>query len=289
MKKVLNALLLVVLTFALTLPCVAFAQDIDVEVPVLKSVEFNHAQLVGEFSPSQFDYEIMLDESGETPTLKSYSVTDGANMIFTDSFSSNAKGINIEVKMNNVSSNYFFAYIYPDSVDVDKTNNYLKEINCELGEVYPKLNKKDTTYSLYIPSDMTEIKISAVAESVGAGCEVPGLIKLNAEQSPSVKVTVKAADGTVRVYTFNIKRLDKTCEQVEQEIQSEDFTSLVEGELFHQKPEFKIIIASVVGGIVLILIAVWALKRLAVKAVDEDEVEFFSYEEENADMEISAQ
>ena len=181
--------------------------------------------------------------------------------------------------MNNVSSNYFFTYVYPDSMLVDETDNYLKEISCELGEVYPKLNEKDTTYSLYIPSDMTELKISAVAQSVGASCEVPGLITLNAEQSPSVKVTVKAADGSVRVYTFNIKRLDKTCEQVEQEMQSEDFTSLVEGELFHQKPEFKIILASVIGGILIILVAVKLLKRLAVKVFDEDEVEFFSFDE----------
>lgn len=288
MRKVLNTLWLVILTLALTVPCVAFAQEVDVEVPVLKSVEFNNARLVGEFSPSQFDYEIELDESGETPTLKSYSVTDGANMIFTDSFSSNSKGINIEVKMNNVSSNYFFAYIYPDSIAVDETNNYLKEISCELGEVYPKLNEKETTYSLYIPSDMTELKISAVAQSVGASCEVPGIITLNAEQSPSVKVTVKAADGTVRVYTFNIKRLEKTCAQVEQEMQSEDFTSLVEGELFHQKPEFKIILVSVIVGIVIILIAVKMLKRFAVKVFDEDEVDFFSFDE-NINEDDSAQ
>ena len=279
MKKILSAFCLVMLTFALAFPCTAFAQEVDVEVPVLKSVEFNNAQLVGEFSASRFDYEIELDESGKTPTLKSYTATDGANVIFTDSVSSNAKGINIEVKMNNVSSNYFFTYVYPDSLLVDETDNYLKEISCELAEVYPKLNEKDTTYSLYIPFDMTELKISAVAQSVGASCEVPGLITLNAEQSPSVKVTVKAADGSVRVYTFNIKRLDKTCEQVEQEMQSEDFTSLVEGELFHQKPEFKIILASVIGGILIILVAVKLLKRLAVKVFDEDEVEFFSFDE----------
>lgn len=279
MKKILSAFCLVMLIFALTFPCTAFAQEVDVEVPVLKSVEFNNAQLVGEFSASRFDYEIELDESGKTPTLKSYTATDGANVIFTDSVSSNVKGINIEVKMNNVSSNYFFTYVYPDSLLVDETDNYLKEISCELAEVYPKLNEKDTTYSLYIPSDMTELKISAVAQSVGASCEVPGLITLNAEQSPSVKVTVKAADGSVRVYTFNIKRLDKTCEQVEQEMQSEDFTSLVDGELFHQKPEFKIILASVIGGIVIILVAVKLLKRLAVKVFDEDEVEFFSFDE----------
>ena len=279
MKKILSAFCLVMLTFALAFPCTAFAQEVDVEVPVLKSVEFNNAQLVGEFSASRFDYEIELDESGKTPTLKSYTATDGANVIFTDSVSSNAKGINIEVKMNNVSSNYFFTYVYPDSLLVDETDNYLKEISCELAEVYPKLNEKDTTYSLYIPFDMTELKISAVAQSVGASCEVPGLITLNAEQSPSVKVTVKAADGSVRVYTFNIKRLDKTCEQVEQEMQSEDFTSLVDGELFHQKPEFKIILASVIGGILIILVAVKLLKRLAVKVFDEDEVEFFSFDE----------
>lgn len=37
--------------------------------------------------------------------------------------------------------------------------------------------------------------------------------------------------------------------------------------------------ASVIGGILIILVAVKLLKRLAVKVFDEDEVEFFSFDE----------
>ncbi len=279
MKRLFNAVLIFIM---FVVPFTAFAGDNEkIEAPTLEYVEFNNASIVGEFSPSLFEYRIMLDESGKTPTLAKYSITQGANIIFTDSFSGTAKGINIEVKKNNVSSNYFFEYIYPDSLEVDRSNNYLKELGCELGEVYPALNQKDTSYSLYIPSDMTELKISAVAESVGAVCEVPGLIKLNSGQAPDIKVNVRAVDSSVRVYTFSIKRLDKTSQEILDELEDDDLFALVENEIFHKRPEFKIIVLSVVGGLLILAVFVSVLKRIAIRPNDDDEVDFFDYYEDD--------
>lgn len=278
MKKFSRVLWTVFVFTVFALPCSTFAQGVEVEAPVLKQVQFNNAEIMSDFSPSVFEYKIMLDDSGTTPTLKKYEITQGANIFFTDFVSDSEKGIKIEVNKDNISTNYFFAYVYPDSLDVERTNNYLKEFSCELGQVYPELNKNDTNYSLYIPSDLTQLSISAVAESVGAECEAPGLIKLNEEQSPSIKVSVRALDGNVRVYNFEIKRLEENSQQVLGEIKNGNLVRIIENDMFHKRPEFKIIIASALGGLALLVVLVMVIKRFAIKPCDEDEFDFFDYE-----------
>lgn len=278
MKKFSRVLWIVFVFTVFAFPGGAFAQDVEVEAPILKQVQFNNAELLSDFSPSVFEYKIMLDDSGTTPTLKKYEITQGANIFFTDNVSNSEKGIKIEVSKNNISTNYFFAYVYPDSLEVERTNNFLKEFSCELGQVYPELNKTDTTYSLYIPSDLTQLSISAVAESVGAECDAPGLIKLNEEQSPSIKVSVRAMDGNVRVYNFEVKRLEENSQQVLEEIKNDNLIRIIENDIFHKRPEFKIIIVSALCGLVLLVVLVMVIKRFAIKSCDEDEFDFFDYE-----------
>lgn len=272
-KSIYPALFLVI--FVLLFPLCVFASDGGVEVPVLKSVSFNNAQLEGDFSSEKFEYDILLDSSQKTPTLKSYDVTDGASLVFKQENGDGEKGISIEVKKDSIGSTYFFKYDYGKNEPEINSNNNLLALNCELGEVYPKINSHDTTYSLYVPDDMTAIKLEAVSEDANAVCNLAGTITLNTNQTPVIPVTVTASDGSVKEYSFTVKRLNKSSEQVRQEMQSEDFTSLVKGELFHQKPEFKIIIACTVIGIIIIISAVVFLKRLTVQTQDEDEVEFF--------------
>ena len=249
-KSIYPALFLAI--FVLLFPLCVFASDGGVEVPVLKSVSFNNAQLEGDFSSEKFEYDILLDSSQKTPTLKSYDVTDGASLVFKQENGDGEKGISIEVKKDSIGSTYFFKYDYGKNEPEINSNNNLLALNCALGEVYPKINSHDTTYSLYVPDDMTSIKLEAVSEDANAVCNLAGIITLNKNQTPVIPVTVTASDGSVKEYSFTVKRLNKSSEQVRQEMQSEDFTSLVKGELFHQKPEFKIIIACTVIGIIII-------------------------------------
>lgn len=55
-KSIYPALFLVI--FVLLFPLCVFASDGGVEVPVLKSVSFNNAQLEGDFSSEKFEYDI---------------------------------------------------------------------------------------------------------------------------------------------------------------------------------------------------------------------------------------
>lgn len=281
MKRVFYAAACLFAALIMLLPLCAFAADTGVEVPVLKSVEFNNAELEGDFSPESFEYKIMLDSSQKTPTLKSYEVTDNASLVFKQEQGDGKKGISIEVKKDSIGSTYFFEYDYGKNEPQVNSNNNLLALNCELGEVYPALNSHDTQYSLYIPNDMTLIKLEAVSEDVNAECNLPGTITLTAGQNPVIPVTVTASDGSVKEYSFSVKRLDKTSQQIKQEMQSEDFTSLVKGELFHQKPEFKIIIACTVAGLIIITAAVILLRRLTVKTRDTDELEFFDVQSDD--------
>lgn len=275
MKKLFCTASCLLIALIMLLPLSAFALQGGVEVPVLKSVSFNNAELEGEFSGERFDYKIRLDSSQKTPTLKSYEVTQGASLIFKQKSEDGKKGISIEVKKDSIGSTYFFEYDYSNDEPVVNSNNNLLALNCELGEVYPEINSRDTAYSLYIPDDMTQISLEAVSEDVNAVCSLPGIITLSAQQTPVIPVTVTASDGSVKEYTFTVKRLNKSSEQVKQEMQSDDFSSLVNGELFHQKPEFKIIVVCSVAGVLIIIVAVILLKRVTVKTKDDDETEFF--------------
>lgn len=278
MKKIAKLLFSVVLALVVVLPLSAYASDngANIETPTLKSISFDNAKIVGDFSPANYEYEIKLDDPNVTPTLKDYSIT-GANQIFVTKTVNEAgrqNGVNVEVKNDNVSVNYVFWYADDTALKVT-SNNYLKSFTCQLGEVYPKLNQKDTSYTLYVPSDLTELKLSAITEDVGAISVVPDSIKLNADQNPQIDVSVTASDGSRREYSFQVKRVNKTCDEVKAEMQAEGYTSFIKGELFHQKPEFRITVISVVAGIVLIILVWSVIKRIAIKVEDPNETEFF--------------
>lgn len=277
MKKMARFVLCFVLAFTVVLPFSAFAKDDTVvETPTLKSISFDNATIIGDFSSAVYEYEIKLDNPNVTPTLKDYDIS-GANQIFvtkTVNETGRQNGVNVEVKNDNVSVNYAFLYKNDPSLKVT-SNNYLKSFSCQLGEVYPSINKKDTSYTLYVPSDLTELKLSAITEDVGAISVVPDSIKLNADQNPQIDVSVTASDGSRREYSFQVKRVEKTCDEVKAEMQTEGYTSFIKGELFHQKPQFKIAVIGIPAGLVLIILVYAVLKRVLTKAEDTDEFEFF--------------
>ncbi len=283
MKKTIKALLCVVMMLAVVMPFTAFAGDKaeskTVKAPTLQSIEFNDAKIEGEFSPAKFYYKLIVNSDGETPTLKKYKVSKGSE-IFVTYNQEGMNGINVEVKNVTLSANYFFEYKYNDVSVKLNSNTNLKELNCELGCVYPTLNNEETSYQLYIPKDMTELKLTAVPEDLGAFCNVPKEFKMTTEQNPIIEASVVSSDGTLKSYKFEVKRLGLTSKELKKELKNNSYEDIIKNEVFHKSPQFKVMLLGIFGGIIILAIAVLILKRVAVKAQDDDETEFFDYSDE---------
>lgn len=285
MKKSVKFIVCAMLLLALAMPFGVFAKDSEqsktVDAPTLQSIEFNDAEIDGEFVPTEFYYKINVSSSGETPTLKSYKVSKGSEIFVTYNQTEGMNGINVEVKNDTRSTIYSFEYSYGNTDLKINSNNNLKELDCKLGYVYPALNNEDTSYQLYIPSDMTELKLTAVPEDMGASCNVPQSVKMTTEQNPTFEASIIASDGTMKVYTFEVKRLGITSKELKRELKNNSYEDIIKSEVFHKSPRFKVLIFGILGGIIVLIIAVMLLKRVAVKAQDEDETEFFDYSDDS--------
>ncbi|MFR5875753.1 MAG: hypothetical protein ACLUFN_04615 [Eubacterium sp.] len=279
MKKTIKLLISLMAFIAVLSPLNVMAEDIvsaPMDTPALTSISFKNAHIEEEFSPNAYEYSIVLENPEITPTLENYSINGDADLFVTYNTdeTKHQTGIAVTLQFDNGSVIYTFNYVNASAYAVSG-NNLLKSVKCNLGEVYPAINDKDTDYKLYIPSDLTEITLTAVSQEVSAICEVPGTMTLNTEQEPSLAITVTASNGDTRVYNFKVKRLKKDSDEIRAEMAKPGFKSIVDGELFYQRPVFAISIISVLGGLILLLVFIAIAKRLTVKNSDDDEVEFF--------------
>ena len=84
-----------------------------------------------------------------------------------------------------------------------------------------------------------------------------------------------ASDGTTKNYKFKVRRVDKTMEEVKTEKNNPAFISVVDGELFYQKPIFSIILISAAAGLVVIFIIAKIARRITVNVYDSGEKPFY--------------
>lgn len=280
MKRAITFIMSLIIGIISIIPIITFAQDNingkNIAAPVLTSISFNNAEIRETFSPLANEYTIMLADSSVTPTLKDYKIQGDAKLFIEYSYdeAKQQNGIIITLQYDSGTNVYTFNYVNAKPVQ-QSDNNLLSAIECDLGEVYPEINDKDTTYSLYIPNDLTELKLSAVTQDIGAHCDIPSTIELNVDQEPTIKITVTASNSETRTYDLKIKRLNKNSEEVKAKLSDPDVDSIVEGELFYQKPAFVISLISVTGGIILLAVFIKIVKRITVKVNDDDELTFF--------------
>lgn len=276
-KCILSMLLLLCVFLFPTSPS-AFAESTTnpTQPPMLTSISFKNAEIEGNFNPQIYDYTLRLVDSTVTPTLKSYKTNKNADVFVTykTDETKHTTGIDVTLGYENGSVIYTFNFPFAQTENVN-SNNLLSAVDCKYGEVYPEINENDTDYKLYIPSDLTQITLSAATQDVSAYCEVPGTITLNTDQEPTITLIVTASDGSTREYALKVKRLNKTCDEVKYEMAQPGFTSIVEGELYYQKPEFFIAVVSAVAGTAMLIIFIFTTKRLTRKVQDADEEEFF--------------
>lgn len=248
----------------------------DSTTPVLFDISFKNAEIDSTFNHNVQEYTITLKDNTATPTLDGYALKGDAdlfiNYLYDDT--NHQTGLTATLQYDTGSKIYTFTYSNPAAY-MKNGNSTLSSIYSPYSELSPALNDNDTVYKLYIPSDLTELTITPVTDDIHAYC-APVTLKLSADQTPKITLTCTASDGSKKNYSINIKRVNKTTEQVKAEMQQPDYVSFVEGTRLFEKPEFIIIVCAVAGGLILILIMFAVTKRIAVNPYDKEEKPFYS-------------
>ena len=276
MKRLITALLVLLCFFGIT----AYAEDGGVyekpQTPQLVSISFKNGTVNEKFSSEVYDYTLKLENPKISPTLKDFKI-DGRADLFINYITDEANhqtGVSATLEYENGSTKYNFIYTNAATYEVN-SNNQLLELRGTNVEVYPKINRRTTHYKLYIPSDMTVLRLTGVTRDVSAFCVIPYEIEIALDQEPEIPVTVTASNGKTRLYTFDVKRVDKTTAEVEYLMSQKDFKTLAEDEQFYRKPMFYIIVLSVALGLLFIILLFDLMRRISLKVGDDDETEFF--------------
>lgn len=271
-KKITSLVICTILLYLIVLPLQAFAQE---EEPILTGISFKNAEISGEFNPDVHEYNLILNNNETPPTLKDYTISGNANIFITYTYDeiNHQIGLTATLQYDMGSAIYNFTYANPPKYERTK-NNLLSAIYCTYGELSPALNNKDTVYKLYIPSDLTQLTITPVTEDIQAYCAPIELI-LAQDQTPKITFYSIASDGSKREYLLNIKRVDKTINQVKQEMMEPNFKSFVDGTRVYQRPEFLITVFAAGTGLLVLLILFRITRKIAINPYDRDEKPFY--------------
>ncbi len=278
MKRIITAL--VALSVALTAAFSAYAATAPItDAPFLEDISFKNAQIDGGFAQGKTEFTLTLADPAQSAVVSNYKINGEASVFIEYEYAANLQsGVVVTLNFTNGSVIYRFTYKNAAEPAINGNAN-LADITCEYGELQPQINDRDTVYKLYIPSDLTVLNITPVTADVGAVCTPITGMELHADQTPEIPLTVVASDGTTKKYTLKIKRVDKTTAEIKEEMQQEDYTSFVAGELFYQKPGFSISIGAILGGLVIFAIAFSAIRKAVVNPYDADEPEFYAIPE----------
>ena len=92
--------------------------------------------------------------------------------------------------------------------DKKSANKALKSLEIESVSLEPEFNKETTNYSVTVGKDVDSLKINAQAEDEKAKVTIAGNEQLKMGEN-TVKITVTAADGTVRTYTILVNKKEE--------------------------------------------------------------------------------
>lgn len=273
-KRICLALMGAVIVFSSALvPFYAAAQE---EPPSLKVISFKNAEIDSAFDENNHTYSLTLEDNTASPTLESYALSGDAdifiNYLYDDT--NHQTGVTATLQFEAGSSIYTFNYSNPADYDRNGDNS-LSSIYCAYGELAPGLNSGDTAYKLYIPSDLTQFTITPVTNDINAYC-APVTLTLSEKQSPKITLTCIASNGQKKDYVITVKRVDKTVQQVKQEMAQPGYSSFVEGTRLFEKPEFLVTSAAAAGAALIILLLFVITRRIAVNPYDKDEKPFYS-------------
>ena len=149
----------------------------------------------------------------------------------------------------------------------------LKSIEVSCGVLDPEFDGSKTKYTLYIPSDLTQIVITPTPKSEIAKANKINLT-LGTKQEPEITVSCTCTDDK-KEYTIQIKRIDKTTSEIEKEISQNGYAVYVTNQKFYQKTDFVVCACAVLIGVLIITLLYLFTRKKLIKAYDENEKPFY--------------
>lgn len=253
------------------MPCIAVAADL----PTLKSISFDNAEIDGDFSPDVHEYTLTLEDDSRAPAISDYEIDGDAELFINNiyGFANNPIGISAQLRYENGSSIYKFTYNITNDIEIN-SDNTLTDIYCPYCELDSEVTQGDTSYKLYIPKDLTVLSITPVTHDVNAYCP-PVELTLTQAQEPDILLICTATDGSQCEYKLKIQRVNKTLEQVKAEMSDDSYETFVNGTHFYQQKQFIVVSAASVCAIILMLILFRLLRRITINPYDSDEKPFY--------------
>ena len=156
----------------------------------------------------------------------------------------------------------------------DESNNLLSNISVSGGKLDPKFESDTAKYTLYIPSDLTQIVITPTPQSKSATANKIDMT-LSVDQEPTITVVCTAKDGDEKEYKLKIKRIDKTVSEIENEIAQNGYAVYVKETKFYENTDFIVTVAFVFAGIIILIILYLFTRKKLINAHDKDEKPFY--------------
>lgn len=169
----------------------------------------------------------------------------------------------------------FISSVIPATAFAKSSDNAdLKSIEVSCGVLDPKFDESKTKYTLYIPSDLTQIVITPTPKNENAKANKIDLT-LGAKQEPEITVICTSGNNEKK-YTVQIKRIDKTTSEIENEIKQNGYAVYVTKQKFYQRTDFLVCTGAVLIGCFVLAVLYLIFKKKLINPYDENEKPFYS-------------
>ena len=156
----------------------------------------------------------------------------------------------------------------------DDSDCSLSAISVNCGKLDPEFTSDNTKYTLYIPSDLTQVIITPTPASKSATSSKID-ITLAKEQEPTIAVICSAQNGDKNEYKLKIKRIDKTLAEIQNEIEQNGYAVYVKETKFYQNKDVIFTVSFVILGIIILAVLYLITHKKLIKPYDGGEKPFY--------------
>ncbi len=156
----------------------------------------------------------------------------------------------------------------------DEGDCSLSSISVNCGKLDPEFTSDNTKYTLYIPSDLTQIVITPTPSDKNAASSKIDMT-LAKEQETTIAVICTAQNGSKKEYKLKIRRIDKTLSEIQNEIEQNGYAVYVKETKFYQNKDVIFTASFVLLGIIILVILYLITHKKLIKPYDKGEKPFY--------------